>query len=365
MEIYAAKGLLLFLFALIFSVLINRIFLKFSKNLGIRNIDDKVIRWASTSKPAFGGISFFIVFLFSLSISQFLFPEIMEKFDSKFIGFISAAALAFLTGLADDAYNTNPTLKFLAQFLCGLILVFSGNVINLFDWEIANYIVTLFWVVGIMNSINMLDNMDAVATISSISVIACILIALILSYTMNSIYFLILVGLAGALLGFLFFNWSPSKMYMGDTGSQFLGVCLAALSIKFLWNFQVGELPAISRVLLVVLAFIVPLSDTTTVVINRISRGSSPFVGGKDHTTHHLSYLGLTEQSVALLLAGIGIVSASLSFILLVATQWIPLFTILFTVYSLVVFLSLYLVSTLKIGKKKQESHEKQLRKSA
>ncbi len=365
MEIYAAKGLLLFVCSLVFSVLVNRIFLRFSRNLGIRNIDDKVIRWASTAKPSFGGISFFIVFLLSLTVSQFLFPDLPEKFDTRFVGFISAASLAFLIGLADDAYNTNPSLKFIAQFLCGITLVSTGNVIELFDYDIANYALTVFWVVGIMNSINMLDNMDAVATIASVSVIGALLISLILSQTLNSLYFLILVGLAGALLGFLFFNWSPSKMYMGDTGSQFLGVCLAALSIKFLWNYPAEHMTSISRVLLVVLAFIVPLSDTTTVVINRIARGSSPFVGGKDHTTHHLSYMGLSEQSVALLLAGLGIVSASLSFILLVANQWTGLFTILFTAYAILVFLSLYLVSTLKLGKKKEEKHEKQLRKTA
>jgi len=365
MEIYAAKGILLFVFALIFSVLTNRLFLRFSKNLGIRNIDDKVIRWASTSKPSFGGLSFFIVFLLTLTVSQFLFPDLAERFDTRFIGFISATSLAFLTGLADDAYNTNPTLKFLAQFICGIILVASGNVIELFGWDIANYALTILWIVGMMNSINMLDNMDAVATVSSLSVITCLLIALVLSHSLNTMHFLILVGLAGALLGFLFFNWSPSKMYMGDTGSQFLGICLAALSIKYLWNFEAIELPAFSRMLLVALAFIIPLTDTTTVVINRISRGSSPFVGGKDHTTHHLSYMGLSEQSVALLLAGIGIVSASLSFILLVATEWTLLFTILFSAYAIMVFLSLYLVSTLRLGKKKQEGHEKPLRKSA
>lgn len=365
MGIHVAKGFILFLFALIFSVLVNRLFLRFSKNLGIRSIDDKVIRWASTSKPAFGGISFFIVFLLTLAISQFLFPNLNEKFDHGFFGFITAAAFAFLVGLADDAYNTNPALKFIAQFICGIILVGSGNIIELFDFDWANYALTVLWVVGMMNSINMLDNMDAVATIASISVIACLLISLVLAFALNSVYFLILLGLAGALLGFLFFNWNPSKMYMGDTGSQFLGVCLAALSIKFLWNFPGEDFSAFSKALLVALAFIVPLSDTTTVVINRLAKGKSPFIGGKDHTTHHLSYFGLSEQSVALLIGGLGIVSASLTFILLAANQWTNLFTILFSIYAILVFLSLYLVSRYPFGKKKQESHERKLRKSA
>ncbi len=365
MELFLAKACVLFLLALIFSVLVNRLFLRFSRNLGIRNLDDKIIRWASTSKPSFGGISFFIVFLLVLTIGQFVFPDLGNTFDSKLIGILLATASAFLVGLADDAYNTNPSLKFIAQFFCGLILVLTGTYIDLFQWDWANYALTIFWVIGMMNSINMLDNMDAVATVSAISAIACILIGMIYSQSLHSIYFLILLGLGGALLGFLFFNWSPSRMYMGDTGSQFLGVLLAALAIPFLWNFQIEGTSEITRIVLVALAFVVPISDTTTVTINRLSRGDSPFVGGKDHTTHHLSYAGLAEQSVALLLAGIGILSAALSFIMLAANHWTGLFTILFGAYAILLFISLFLVSRISKAEKKQENYENEVRKSA
>lgn len=365
MNVFLAKASVLFVIALIFSVLINRIFLRFSRNLGIRNIDDKVIRWASTSKPSFGGISFFIVFLLTLTLSHYIFPNLVEKFDGRLIGFLLAAAFAFLVGLADDAYNTNPTLKFLAQIVCGIILILSGTYIDLFQWDWVNYALTIFWVVGMMNSINMLDNMDAVATVASISVISCLLISLLLSYSINSIYFLILIGLGGALMGFLFFNWNPSKMYMGDAGSQFLGISLAALSIIFLWNFPVEGTSNLSKIVLVALAFLVPLTDTTTVTINRLMKGQSPFVGGKDHTTHHLSYMGLGEQSVALLIGGLGILSTALSFIMIAAEKWTSLFTILFGIYAIIVFLSLFLMSRISSGKKKQAKNEKEFRQSA
>ena len=365
MEVFLAKACVLFVMALVFSVLINRIFLRFSRNLGIRNVDDNVIRWASTSKPSFGGISFFIVFLLVLTVGQFVFPDLSNTFDTRLIGILLAAAGAFLVGLADDAYNTNPRLKFIAQISCGLILISTGTYINLFEWEWANYALTMFWVVGMMNSINMLDNMDAVATVASLSVIACLLISLLFSNSLNSIYFLILVGLGGALLGFLFFNWSPSKMYMGDTGSQFLGVLLAALAIPFLWNIPIEGSSSITKIVLVALAFIVPLSDTTAVTINRIAKGNSPFVGGKDHTTHHLSYAGLTEQSVALLIAGIGILSMALCFILLAANNWTEIFTFLFGGYAILLFISLFLVSRIAKAETKQDNHEKEIRKSA
>ena len=210
-----------------------------------------------------------------------------------------------------------------------------------------------------MNSINMLDNMDGITTIASIFALIGMLTVIVFNRNFESSYFVLVLGLIRALLGFLFFNWHPSKMYIGDTGSQFLGVVLAALSIKFLWNHSATEYHTTSRqFILPILAFIVPLSDTASVVINRISKGRSPFVGGKDHTTHHLSYFGLSDQSVALLVAGLGIFSTVMLLITLSIKNWTHLFTILFGFYALVVFVSLYLTTKLKLFEKKPKEDE-------
>src|SRR5690606_3612562 len=103
----------------------------------------------------------------------------------------------------------------------------------------------------------------------------------------------------------------PSKIFMGDTGSQFLGIFLAATSIIYLWNFKPinGIENTFQQILMVALAFIIPLVDTITVSINRPLRGQSPFVGGKDHTTHHLSYLGISDSGVAYIVGFIGMFS--------------------------------------------------------
>lgn len=359
-EYFILKISSLFLGSLVFSFLINRIFLKFSKNLGIRNIDDKVSRWNTTSKPSFGGISFFIVFLLVLSQYQIFFPNQYTPIDLRLAGILIASSLGFLVGLTDDAFNTNPLLKSIAQALCAIILIATGNSICVFETEWMNYVLTFLWVVGLMNSINMLDNMDGITTIASIFALIGMLTVIVFNKTFESSYFVLVLGLIGALLGFLFFNWNPSKMYMGDTGSQFLGVVLAALSIKFLWNQSVVEFHANSRqFILPILAFIVPLSDTVTVVINRISKGQSPFVGGRDHTTHHLSYLGLSDQSVALLVAGLGIFSTVVLLIALSISNWSHLFTILFGAYALVVFVSLFLTTKPQLfGKEPKHDEE-------
>lgn len=345
-DYFLVKLILIFLMGLIFSVLINRIFLRFSKNLGIRNIDDKVIRWKTTSKPAFGGIALYIVFLLLLAIYPIFFSKHNDSFDIKLIGFVVASTFGFLAGLTDDAYNTNPLLKSLAQAACALILIFTGTYIDIFDTLWINYTISFIWIVGMMNSINMLDNMDAITTVSSIFALIGMLTIIFFSKQYDNVYFVIVIGSIAALLGFLFFNWYPSKMYMGDTGSQFLGVLLAALSINYLWNYStLNEVNITRQFLFPILAFLVPLSDTTTVVINRMMKGKSPFVGGRDHTTHHLSYLGLSEPSIAFLVAGIGLVSSLLILMSLSIDPWSHLFTILFLAYAITVFLSLFLVT--------------------
>lgn len=288
-------------FSIVFSLLINGLFLKFARTLGAKNdTNSDEIRWSSTTKPAFGGISFYIVFLMSFATYAIIFAK--EEIDTSFFGVLIAASIGFLVGLADDAYNTKPILKFLGQFSCALVLIISGNYITLFDNDLLNYVITFVWIVGMMNSINMLDNMDGITTSVSIGTLSTALFVLIITEEFNGLYFWVILGTIGALIGFLYYNWNPSKMYMGDTGSQFLGVVLAAVGIHFFWNgFQVND-PQNSwgKFLTPLLVFLPSLVDTTTVTINRIAKGQSPFVGGRDHTTHHLSFLGLKDRYIAI-----------------------------------------------------------------
>lgn len=330
-----------FVTTILFSFLINGLFLKFSKTLGIRDTDNTVIRWGSTSKPAFGGISFYILFLLSIACYSIFFSADEVLKNQQFIGFLTACTLGFIIGLADDAYNTKPLLKFLGQVACGVILIASGTYIDFFNTAILNYVLTLFWVVGLMNSINMLDNMDAITTSISISVILAALLMLVLNSNYSNVHFIILVGVLSSLLGFLFYNWNPSKMYMGDTGSQFLGVFLAAIAIVYFWNIKDGEGFRVQtkQLLIPALVFIMPIVDTTTVVINRIMRGQSPFVGGKDHTTHHLSYLGFTDRQVAWIFLDLSLLS--LLFIIIIEAfikNWDYVHFAIFTAYFLLVF---------------------------
>lgn len=305
-----------FFICFIFSVLINSLLLKFSQTLGVRGKQVNQVRWNPNIKPSLGGISFFVVFLFS-----YIFLNLLETLDTgyrvRLTGLLAACTMAFLMGLADDAFNTQPLLKFITQITCALVLLFTGTYIKIFDNEVFNYVITIIWMVGIMNSINMLDNMDGITTIISISICTfVILLNIALNQTLHP-FSILAIGVVSSLLGFLIYNFHPSKMFMGDTGSQFLGAFLGAISIHFCWNVYPNNLIQADdyfyHFVIVGLVFLLPLVDTTTVVINRALRGASPFVGGKDHTTHHLFFRGITEKRIAILylfLSIIGIIIA-------------------------------------------------------
>ncbi|MDF1673005.1 MAG: MraY family glycosyltransferase [Vicingaceae bacterium] len=324
--------------------------LRFVKTLGVRN-QENIERWSDQVKPAIGGLGFYIIFLLSITLHQFIFSYEASLIDFRFTGIIGATSLGFLMGLADDAYNTRPILKFLTQVLCGVILIYSGTCIDIFESDLLNYGFTLMWVVGLMNSINMLDNMDGITTTVSLVIAFTMLVLMIDSNDVGSLGVTIIIGLIASLLGFLYFNWNPAIMYMGDTGSQYLGILLAALSINYLWNPVTTDEFAVSRqILMPLISFIIPIVDTTTVTIKRLRKGSSPFVGGRDHTTHHLSYLGLTEKQVVSVIALISIISSAIViYVINSITKWSHLYTIIFIAYFVLIFGVLFIVANKNI----------------
>lgn len=323
----------------------NELLLRFSKSLGIRNKNDVVIRWSNESKPSLGGVSFFVVFLFASIAYSILFYEENVFSNRQFVGLFAASSLAFVMGLADDAYNTKPLIKLAVQILCGLIFVWTGSNIELFDSFILNSIITVFWVIVVMNSLNMLDNMDGITgTVVFYILVTCLLSGwMILDFNTN-IWTLIVVAVIGSLLGFLMFNVHPSKLFMGDAGSQFIGLFVAHYAVNNLWQVGVDtDNPSWTGILVALIAFTPAAVDTLSVVINRLKRGQSPMVGGKDHTTHHLVYAGLTDRKVWYVFVIIGLLSLLLSVAMInLLTLKINTPLVLFIAYFLIVFVMLY-----------------------
>ena len=333
--------ILAFAVFLVISISINRLLLRFSRNLGTRESDD-MPRWSKEVKPSVGGIAFFIMFLIGTAAMGLMGDAATSMTSLQLAALFAASTLAFLVGLADDAYNTKPVLKFLGQFVCANMLYFGDISIELGPSDGINYFFTVLWVVGIMNSINMLDNMDAVATVVSIAILGSVLMFVIGTGPQLQSSAVTIIAVLAGLIGFLGFNWYPSRIIMGDTGSQFLGVFLSATAIIYLWPFKEpsGEYLQVRQFLIPMLIFIMPLIDTITVFARRIGRGQSPFVGGRDHTTHHLAYNGLRDDAVAVVFALISLLSLPLAWILYRSFgQWQFIYILLAIGYFVLMFI--------------------------
>ncbi len=302
-----------------------------------------------------------MLFLLSIACFSVFFPYRFVPLDKQLLGMIGAVTLAFLMGLADDAYNTKPFLKLSVQITCGLILIGTNQSIHLFESTLLNNLLTIVWVVGIMNSINMLDNMDAITASVSVVIFIEALLTLYINHDFYNVHIIMILGVIGALSGFLFFNWHPSRLFMGDTGSQFLGILLAVIGIHYFWNNPDfgGNYFHSKQLLVTILAFIIPICDTTIVVINRLLRKQAPWLGGKDHTTHHLSYLGFSDSQVAIAFVGISFVSLMMIFVIQgTIVNWELKHILIFGGYILAVFATLYTVTKVSKPALKEEDEE-------
>lgn len=341
-----------FIYTFVLSLISHRFFVMRSEKYNIKKVNITAERWSSQTKPVLGGITFYAIFLFSIFnyIFIFGFENILQ---GPIFATIIALTLMFLMGLADDMLNTPPGFKFAIQFAGAAILMYFGIYINIFESMPLNYIISFFWIVGVMNSLNMLDNMDGITTSVSVTILcgAAVLIALLKGT--DNIFLIICLGGIASLTSFLYYNWNPSKMYMGDNGSQFLGTLLAIIGIEVFWNNPATESYSFMYPLaLTVSAFIVPISDTATVTINRLLRKQSPFVGGRDHTTHHLSYLGLKDSQVALVLLLINLIFVSCSVLIILKSNNLSQHTIILGSIAFAVFLILYTITKLSKPKK-------------
>jgi UDP-GlcNAc:undecaprenyl-phosphate GlcNAc-1-phosphate transferase len=252
-------------------------------------------RWHEEPTPHLGGVGIFLAFLFAFLITG----SFRQVPPSIFIG----SGFAFILGLIDDLWGISPPTKLVGLFLAAFILVFTGSVTAFFPIRFANIIISFIWLVGIANALNLLDNMDGLA--GGTVLIVSAFLAYFFWKADNEVFMLLSIAVGGATLGFWIFNCPPASIFMGDSGSLFLGLTLANLSI--------AREPQASNVFAVIgiptLIFLLPIIDTMMVSITRLLSGKSPIRGGRDHTSHRLVALGLNERQTLLILLGVAVVS--------------------------------------------------------
>ncbi|RRR75268.1 MAG: undecaprenyl/decaprenyl-phosphate alpha-N-acetylglucosaminyl 1-phosphate transferase [Candidatus Viridilinea halotolerans] len=241
--------------------------------------------------PLLGGAAIYAGFVLALLILG------DRAYIVELVAILVGATLVSLFGLADDHWGLHAGLKLGGQILAGGLLVWGGTQVNLFGQPWLNWALTIFWVVGITNAINFLDNMDGLS-----GGVACIAAAFFLLLAAMNEPRQVLVGamaaaLIGACIGFLRYNLNPATIFMGDTGSLFIGFILAALAIKL--RFPANTPIVTWMVPLCILAL--PIFDTCLVVVARLRRSVNPFTtAGKDHLSHRLHALGLTKREAVL-----------------------------------------------------------------
>jgi UDP-GlcNAc:undecaprenyl-phosphate GlcNAc-1-phosphate transferase len=214
------------------------------------------------------------------------------------------ALLLGAMGLVDDLRSLSPWPRLLTQSLVGSIVAFiivqGGTVGTPFGTSTLNTAVTIFWIVGICNSINFFDNLDGAA--SGAVAIAALGVFVIAFDRGQELVSALSIVTAGATIGFLMWNKSPAKIYMGDAGALFLGVIISVATIRL----NPGIAPTWKSLAISVVLLAVPLLDTCVAVFSRLSRGLSPLTGGRDHLSHRLVRAGLSRR-----VAAVGLWSAS------------------------------------------------------
>jgi UDP-GlcNAc:undecaprenyl-phosphate/decaprenyl-phosphate GlcNAc-1-phosphate transferase len=252
-----------------------------------------------------------------ITLGSFLLLFTSLSIDLKqqlYLGLILPALVIAFIGLLDDIYQLPPWPRFLSQSAVGVITSFmlylSGAGVEVFDNQLLNSLTTMLWVVTIINALNFIDNMDGLAT--SISIVAS-LAMFTLAY-LNNQYLVAALSLAifASCLGFLFWNKRPASIYLGDAGALYLGFLLAAISIRI--DLDNDSAPIRALVLILILA--IPVIDTTQVVVSRITKGKSPFQGGRDHISHLLLKRGLSQRLVLFILTTFSVFFAVVAIIL-------------------------------------------------
>ena len=222
---------------------------------------------------------------------------------------VGAASFLFLVGLVDDWLHIKPYQKLIGQVIGAAAVVNYGLLLPWTRSLPANMVITIFWLIGITNAINLLDNMDGLAT--GIAAIASAFLTFNFIASGQTTEAMMLGVFATALLGFLIYNSNPASIFMGDSGSMFIGFFLSSAALI---NLSGGRSRAFVPVLAVpILVLFIPIFDTTFVTILRKLSGRAASQGGRDHTSHRLVALGLSEKRAVLLLYGLAALSGFLA----------------------------------------------------
>ena len=253
--------------------------------------------------PRIGGLAIYAGFLLAM-IYYMGAGNVAAESAHELVGLLLGGSFIVLLGLVDDYKNLPAKVKLLGQIICACILVLGFDVrIDFITDPFGDYFyleyfaipATIIWIVGLTNTVNLIDGLDGLA--AGVSMIAALTICLV-ALEQNAIFIAVLTAaLAGSAMGFLFYNFNPARIFMGDTGSMFLGYILAGISV-------IGAVKSAATIALIVpiLALGLPILDTTFAIVRRYRGGVPIFKPDKGHLHHRLLNLGFTQRQAVLLM---------------------------------------------------------------
>ncbi|WP_064091880.1 glycosyltransferase family 4 protein [Rossellomorea aquimaris] len=312
--------ILAFIISLVTTLIVTPFVIRFAKKIGAtdkpngRKVHSKIM-------PRLGGLAIFIGVVagfFTAGLHE-------EKVTAISIG----AIVIVLIGILDDKFELSAKIKLLGQLVAAGIIVASGLTIDFISipyvgelhlgyWE---YPVTIFWIVAITNAINLIDGLDGLS--AGISGIGIATIAFIAGMAGKELIFTLALILLGSIIGFLFYNFHPAKIFMGDTGSLFLGYSISILSLLGLYKSV-----TLFSFLIPIIILGVPVFDTTFAIVRRIVNKKPISEPDKSHLHHRLLFLGLTHRNTVLAIYGFGILFSVAALLLSESTLWGSVFII-------------------------------------
>ncbi|MFH0727479.1 MAG: glycosyl transferase [Pseudomonadota bacterium] len=271
-------------------------------------------RWHRRSTALFGGVAIYLgtslplVYLIDFSSILASIPPETGPYEATPIvpALWIGMTLSFLLGVLDDFIHIKPPTKLVGQILIASLTVFLGFRLHWFTSLTLDTTLTIVWIVGITNAFNLIDNMDGLC--AGIGLIAAGHLAYMFHGTEPAAAMAALI-LAGALGAFLFYNSSPASIFMGDSGSLMIGYSLSMLALHSGYTVEMTPTNPVAPIAVPVMVLMVPLLDTTLVTLIRLLSGRKASVGGKDHTSHRLVLMGLTEKGAVRFLYLIGFIS--------------------------------------------------------
>ncbi len=312
----------IFFLSLLCSFVLTRYVRDFASRRGWVAVPSQERHLHATPLPRLGGVAIYFSFSLTIVVAAVIAnynPSLSAIFSLKtLLTILAPASLVFLLGVYDDLYSTGPYVKFAVQALAASMLFMGGlrilNIPVLFGEHQLPWFLglpfTILWVLAITNAFNLIDGLDGLAAGSAVfSTLVAFVVTLLNGYSLVTV---MTIALAGAILGFLRYNFNPATIFLGDSGSLFIGFLLSALALA-----GAQKAPTIVAVAIPVVSFGLPILETVLSIIRRLISGRPVFTADREHIHHKLLQHGLTHRQVVIVLYAVSAVFAMLSLFLL------------------------------------------------